>query len=397
MSDGARTSGDGQTVEARGMGGSVRIARVFGISIAIHWTFTLLIVYVIFIAMRQGADAAGVLVTIGFVLALFVCVVLHELGHALAGRAFGIGTRDITLLPIGGVARLERMPTEPWHEFWIAVAGPAVNVVIAAVLLAVNLALTGRVWPDFELLQGGEEGAVSFVELVRHEFVWQLAMVNIVLVLFNMLPSFPMDGGRVLRALLAMRLDHAQATGIAAKVGAVMAALFIVLGLFTWNLVLILIAVFVFLGGQAEAQHARTRSMALDARVDDAMVRDFEVLTPGQTLERAGELLLAGTQQDFPVVEAPGDRVIGLLTRRRLIEAVARGGIDTPVEHVMEPAAGGIRPDEPLERAIERIGQGDEAIPVYDRDRLVGLLTRENVSEFIMLRSALRQNRAERG
>ena len=230
------------------MRGSIKLTTVAEIGIYMHWTFWVLIAWVAFSALSQGATIGAAAMSVLFVLAVFACVVLHELGHAQMARQFGINTRDITLLPIGGVARLERIPTNPWQEFWIAVAGPAVNVVIAVALVGLILALG--------IPMAVLDGTDAFLRL---GFLHQLAAINILLVLFNMLPAFPMDGGRVLRALLAMRFDYFAATVAAARVGQVMAGLFVVLGLL-FNPMLAFIAIFVFLAGRAEVRGVRMRA-----------------------------------------------------------------------------------------------------------------------------------------
>ena len=216
---------------------SWKLATVAGIGIYVHWTFFLIIGWIVMIRLGEGANAAGVLEGVAFILALFACVVLHELGHALTAKRFGIQTRDITLLPIGGVARLERMPEEPIQEFLVALAGPAVNVVIAAIL-------AGVLW-----LSRGSSGFV-LESLQSTDFLMNLLVVNVFLVLFNLLPAFPMDGGRVLRALLThFTGDYVAATQVAASIGQMMAILFGIVGLFViYNPFLVFIALFVYLG-----------------------------------------------------------------------------------------------------------------------------------------------------
>src|SRR5688572_28514191 len=217
------------------MRGSWRLGRIAGIKVFVHWTFFLLIGWIFAMHLMTGRGVASAAMGVVFILVLFACVLLHELGHALAARRYGIATRDITLLPIGGVARLERIPRNPTHELVVALAGPAVNVVIAFLIFVGLLAVNrGPISTQFLELQGG--------------FFVQLLAVNIFLVLFNMIPAFPMDGGRVLRALLARRLHYARATAFAARVGQVIAVVLGVLGLFVLgNPMLLLVALFVFL------------------------------------------------------------------------------------------------------------------------------------------------------
>src|SRR6266540_3656065 len=295
------------------MGWSIPIFRIAGIQLRIHVTFVLLIAWLAFGYYAQGgtpAAAEGVI----FVLLLFLCVVLHEFGHALAAKSFGINTPDITLLPIGGVARLERMPEEPKQELVIAVAGPAVNVVIA-----LGLFVAGGSFNNPFVNPGAPE---------RVGLVSQLLIINVLLVAFNLLPAFPMDGGRVLRALLATRMEYTQATQVAAQVGQGMAFLFGLAGLF-YDPFLLFIALFVWMGASEEAAMVQMRSSLGGIPVQRVMLTDFRKLTADDTLATAVNHILAGWQQDFPVVF--GDSVLGILTREDLIRTVAQQGSNAPV------------------------------------------------------------------
>ena len=311
-------------------------------------------------------------------MAIFGCVLLHEYGHALAARAYGILTHDITLLPIGGLARLEKMPDKPAQEIVVALAGPAVNVVIAVVLGAVILA-TGGFQPIEEL------------DVVRGSFLQRLFTINIGLVLFNMLPAFPMDGGRVLRGVLALGMDHTKATRIAAVVGQGMAVLFVIVAFFTKAPTLFLIAFFVWIGAQAEVGASETRSVLNGVVVRQAMLTDYQTLTVFDTLKEASALVLRGSQQDFPVVET-GGRVAGVLTRAGLMRALAAHGLDGRVADAMERNVPTVEADEVLEVVLPRLREGGStAVPVYSGGQLVGLLTMENIGELMMIRSALSQ------
>ena len=266
------------------MNGSLRIATAVGIGVYVHWTFLLLLGWIAFEHAMTGGWRAGIEGVL-FTLALFACVVLHEFGHALAARMYGISTRDITLLPIGGVARLERMPEEPLQEFVVAIAGPAVNVVIAGILTLV-------------LLVGGGLSLLTQVSLVGGSFAAKLLIVNLVLIVFNLLPAFPMDGGRVLRAILASFMSHVQATIIAASVGQVMAVAFAMIALFSHQWMLLFVALFVYLGAQGESQDVQMRAVLRGARVRDAMVTRFLTLDPRDLLSRAASEAKARHQKD---------------------------------------------------------------------------------------------------
>jgi Zn-dependent protease/CBS domain-containing protein len=348
---------------------------VSGIPIYVHATFLLLIAWVVARHWMEHADLGATISGVGFVLALFACVVLHELGHALTARRFGIRTRDITLLPIGGLARLERMPDDPRQELWVALAGPAVNVAIAAVLY-LWLQATGTAEPVGQLSVGS--GSI----------VQRLMIVNISLVVFNLLPAFPMDGGRVVRALLALRMDYTRATQTAAALGQAMALLFGLVGLFT-NPFLVFIALFVWIGAAQEAGAVQMKTALGGIPISRVMITEFHTLAPDDTLGRAAELLLAGSQQDFPVVD--DGQVVGILTRTDLFASLPRQGQDTAVTDVMRRDIQIVDSHDMLEGVLGRLQAADvRTFPVTRNSALVGLLTMENVGEFLAIQSALR-------
>jgi Zn-dependent protease/CBS domain-containing protein len=352
---------------------SIRIARVAGIDVRLHITFLLFLAWIGFSYYQRGgppAAAEGLL----FILGLFGCVLLHEFGHALAARRFGIRTPDITLLPIGGVARLQRMPDQPWQELVVAVAGPLVNVVLAALLIFV----LGQqsTWDHFERLN--QPGAAMLAKL---------ASVNVMLVVFNLIPAFPMDGGRVLRALLALVLPYGRATQIAAWIGQALAFVFGFIGLFT-NPMLIFIAFFIFLGAQQEAALAQIKDVSLNLPVSEAMVTHLVRLPPEATLDDAVEALLRTSQHEFPVVDE-AERVLGVLTRDDMIAALKRYGPQAPVVQFMRRDLPVVSSYDPFEEAFRQMQDcGCPALPVVDRaGRFVGLITPENVGELMLVRS----------
>lgn len=355
---------------------SLKIGSVAGIGIFLHWTFLLLVAGIFAFYLFQGTTVTAALVGVSIILAVFACVVLHELGHALTALRYRVPTRNITIYPIGGIARLERIPAEPMKEFWIAIAGPAVNVVIAAVLAVFIVVLDGSFAPQ-TLLDPGEN--------VLATLLW----INVALVAFNLLPAFPMDGGRVLRALLATRNDYADATQTAASIGQGMAILFGLFGLVTLNPILLFIALFVYVGAQQEAQQAMMRALTEGTPVRQAMMTRFQTLAPDATLGEAIDKLLAGSEHDFPVVD--DGAVVGLLRRRDLIQALSAQGRDTPVREVASAECFIVDDGAMLDEALSRMQQADcSTVPVVRDDRLVGLLTLENVGELMMVSSALR-------
>jgi Zn-dependent protease/CBS domain-containing protein len=347
------------------MNGSFRIARVAGIDVKIHVTFFLILVFYGWLYYADGGwvSAVGGVV---FVLLLFLCVLLHEFGHAFAARAFGIRTPDITLLPIGGVARLERMPHNPTQELVIAIAGPAVNVVIALLLLPLVVWNPGG-WDvlGFDDAQGGLAG--------------KLLSLNIVLVAFNLIPAFPMDGGRVLRALLATSMPHPRATRIAARVGQVIAVLFIIAG-FMGNPILILIAMFVYSGAQQELaysefmeRHGQNFETAGSLTVGSLMISKFETL-PG-TFPAAGlpAFLSNRGQRVFPVVD-DRFRVLGIADRSDLV----RLG-EAPYKSLLSVTrrVPVLAPELPATSAMETMRASHESVlPVVNPSgQIVGLVT----------------------
>ena len=361
---------------------SWKIARLAGIDVFMHWTFLLLLVWVGTSYLIRGAGWAEAVEGILFILAIFGCVVLHELGHAVTARRFGVRTRDITLLPIGGVARLERMPEQPLQEFWVAVAGPAVNVVIAAVLYIYLTVATDFTSEALASVTGG-----SFLE--------NLLAVNVLLVLFNLLPAFPMDGGRVLRALLASRMDYTAATGVAASIGQMMAILFGVSGVLLGNPFLLFIALFVYLGAEGEARMAQVKSLLAGVPVREAMMTRFRTLQPHDTLRVAADELLAGYQQDFPVLE--GTRLLGMLRRATLVQAIAESGEQAAVGDFVDRDVTAVDPLDMLEKlSLEMQNGGVTTVPVVSDGVLVGIVSTENVGELMMLKAA-RQRKELRG
>jgi len=354
---------------------SITVARVAGSEIRIHLTFLILLAWIGFAEYANGGPAAaldGVL----FILAVFACVVLHELGHAIAARRYGITTPDITLLPIGGLARLSRIPEKPGEEIVIAIAGPLVNVVIAAVLIVI---LGARFDP----------ATVSEIQLSAPGFLTRLAAVNIWLVLFNLIPAFPMDGGRVLRALLAFRMGRRRATELAARIGQGLAFFFGFWGLMSGNVLLVFIAIFVYLAATSEAGDVSMREAARSVKVDRAMVRVFKALDTNATVDDAAEALLSTTQREFPVVDG-GGRLRGFLSRNAMIAALKATGPTTPVIDVMTRDVPMVKSGQPLETAIRLMQEKQAAeVAVVDPDeKFVGYVSRENLAEFMMIEDA---------
>jgi len=355
--------------------GSIRIATVVGIGIFIHWTFFILLAWIVAAHMAGGDSLTKVIEGVAFILSLFFCIVLHELGHALTARRFGIRTRDITLLPIGGVARLEQIPERPLQEFLVAIAGPAVNLVIAVLLVIPVLFL-------------GELDQVSDLQVVGGDFLEKLMWVNLGLIIFNMLPAFPMDGGRVLRALLASRMSRVRATHIAATVGQVIAIGFGALGVMTGHWMLLLIAFVIFQGAQAEAAAVELRALFQGVRVQDVMITHFETLSVDDNLELAINAASLGAQKDFPVVR--DHEICGVLLHQDVVRALSTGIRSSRVGDLMRQDCAIVSTREPLTRALEKMHEAScNTLLVTQGQQLVGMLSQEHLGEWVRLHASL--------
>ncbi|OWY24790.1 site-2 protease family protein [Sphingobacteriales bacterium UPWRP_1] len=373
------------------MGGSLNIGKLAGIKVYVHWTFLILIAYIVFSGFSSGQQAIGIVYNILLVLSVFTCVVLHELGHALAARRYGIGTRDITLLPIGGVASLENIPENPKQELVVAIAGPLVNVAIAAILFGVITLFLNTT------LFAPENIEATLAHLNLNTFVVNLLMVNIMLVAFNAIPAFPMDGGRVLRALLALSMDRTKATRIAASIGQFIAILFVFAGLFyVKNPFLIFIGVFVYLGAMAEANAVATGAVLSGFTVRDALRTRYTLLDATNTLKEAVSELIAGADQDFIVTE--NNSIAGVLRRKELVKALAEHGQHaetTLIAPFIERNLPYLQLDDDIKEVYPMMQQnGFSILPVLDPDgKLAGVLDLENLTEFVMIRSAIIENK----
>jgi Zn-dependent protease/CBS domain-containing protein len=352
---------------------SLKIGRYAGIDVYMHFTFLLLLSWVALVHWRQGQSVASVAAGVAFIMAVFVCVVLHEYGHALTARRYGIRTRDIILLPIGGVARLEKLPTQPLQELAVALAGPAVNVIIAGFLY-----FWLRITASFEPLQ--------MMTITAGPFAERIMAVNLIMAVFNMIPAFPMDGGRVLRAILATRKEYSRATQIAASIGQGVAVFFGLLGLM-YNPLLLFIALFVWIGAAQESSMTQFKSALGGIPVRQAMISDFKTLDLGDTLDRAVELTLAGSQKDFPVVS--NGSLAGVLTQSDLLRALSAdkaGDLASVVrkDHIT------VDDHDMLETALDKLKDCDcHTLPVTAGGKLVGLLTMDNLGEFVRIQTAL--------
>jgi Zn-dependent protease/CBS domain-containing protein len=358
------------------MGWSLSLGVINGTAVRVHITFLLFLAWIGFAAYARGGQAAAIQ-SIVYILLLFACVVLHEFGHVLAARRYGIRTPDITLLPIGGVARLERMPEHPRQELVVALAGPAVNVVIAAVLFLLVGGVGGDEAPDLA------NPSASLME--------RLLWVNLFLAAFNLIPAFPMDGGRVLRALLTYRLGYVRGTQIAANVGQGVAFLLGLLGLFGGNVLLVFIALFVYLAAAAEAHVVQTRQIAQGLTIANVTMTALQSLRPDSPLGQAVDSLISTAQHEFPVLDAGGG-LVGVLTRDELIHGLRENGPAGSVGDVMRTDIPALHHRRPLADAFALLCE--RRVPAVfvtgPDDRFLGLVTCEHVTEALALLGARR-------
>lgn len=360
------------------MGWSWRVGSVAGIDLYLHATFAMLLLWVLFARVGAGQGLGAGLRAVASVLALFLCVVLHELGHALVARRFGVRTRDITLLPIGGVARLDRIPEKPREELLVAIAGPLVNGLIALFLFALPVA------------RAALPSVPGIDDLLAGPWTWTLAWTNVSLAAFNLLPAFPMDGGRVLRALLAMRMDRVRATEVAAHLGQLLALLFAGLGLF-FSPALLFVAFFVWIGAQSESVRVQIDATLAELPARTAAIRQFDVLWSEDELSFAAERTLSGFQGEFPV--ARDGAIVGTVSQSQILRALNERGPDAHVAEVMRPDVLTVDAADSLDRVFDAMADGDFTLAlVMDRERLRGLLTRDALLELVAIRDAMRKS-----
>lgn len=353
------------------MGWSLTIGRIAGTDIRLHFTFLLFLAWIGIADYLQGGMPAAV-DSVVFILLVFLCVTLHEFGHIAMARRFGIKTPQVILSPIGGIASLERMPERPSQELLVAIAGPLVNVVIALLLMAVF---------------GIGMNRIAGIEFDSATLADRLLIVNVVLVLFNMVPAFPMDGGRVLRALLAMNMGAPKATALAARIGQGFAFLFFLLGLL-YNPILMFVGIFIYLAAASEEQSAAFTGFASRLKVKDAMEPSPILLSAGEPLSKAVDALLSSPQKEFPVLDA-GGQVVGLLDRDAMIIGLRDQGAATAVGTAMRPSHP-LRLDQPLVDAFTRMrtGGGRAEVVLDATGQVAGILTQENIAEMMMVENA---------
>ena len=350
--------------------GTVKAFRLFGVPVRLHFTFILLVVFVAVSVLGSNQSNASYAI---FLLGGLVSVLLHELGHAVVAARFGIRTVEIVMFPIGGLSRMERS-LKPAAEIGVSLAGPLVNILLAAGIFAY-------------MISTHEATPVGLADLLQPNGKSVLALLlygNLLLAGFNLLPAFPMDGGRILRALLTYVRPEDEATRIAAWMGRMLAISMGLYGLLGAHFMLVFFSLFIYLGAAQESVAALGRTLTQGIPIRAAMVTEFHTLDHGNTIRDAANLLLSTAQQDFPVMH--GDLVVGLLGRNLLLKALASEGPDAYVAGVMDRDFLALEPDADLSPVLPMMARAGRCALVMDRNRLVGLLTTDNLSEFLLLR-----------
>jgi Zn-dependent protease len=354
------------------MNWSFRIARVAGIDIKVHISFLLILVLGAF-QWGRPYGMAGALFGVLLMILLFVCVTLHELGHSIVAMRFGIPVREIFLLPLGGVALMSRNPTRPLHELLIAAAGPLVNVMIAAVLFAAGAANGLSVLDGRGLLAG--DLTPSFATLL----IWLLA-ANVSLVLFNLIPAFPLDGGRMFRAILALFMSYRRATRIATAIGQLIAIGLGIFGVVSGNFLLVLVALFVFFGAGQENAEGQARTVLTTLRVGDAYNKHALTLAIGDRVSKVVGYILTSYQPDFAVLQ--GGNLLGVVTREDVLRALASDPRDVYVTGIMQREVPRVEARSTLDEARQVMSEkGMRIVAVYDGAAYLGLVSAEDISE----------------
>jgi Zn-dependent protease len=354
------------------MRGAYQIIRIRGIKISIHWTFLLLFGWVLLVNANAGNNVEQISWSILFLLAVFACITLHELGHALMAARFGIKAKDIILLPIGGIASIEKFPENPRQELAISIAGPLVNIVIA-----------GLLWlfiPNMSLIENDQHITIMH----GHDFIYNLRIVNIALAVFNLIPAFPMDGGRILRALLGFKLNYIQATTIAATAGKIVAILFIIAGIVLINPILPMIGIFIIFSAGAEESYLRLKSLVKGIKLNEVLMYDYNSLQANMTVQEASNILNSNHSKYFILMD--GANPIGTINRMEIIKAIADMNYNEPLKNLIKEELQLLSGNTEIETELEKLARNDERIyPVMDNSHFVGVVSLNHIIEYLLL------------
>jgi len=357
-------------------GGALRVGTFFGIPVKIHWTFGLLLIFLLISAYRNGLDTKQTIGFILFFMCVFVCVVMHEYGHALMARKFKVKTQDIILSPIGGVARLEELPSKPSQELLIAIAGPMVNVVIAVILTVILKFGFNEGWPDID----------NFNFDKPLEFLGNVAYVNMALFAFNLVPAFPMDGGRILRSVLAMNMDKVAATKIASNIGRVIAIGFIIIGILGQQLSLSLIGIFIFMMAGMEYRNLRISSMLHKTQAGDIMRDKYTQVVKTDDYNKLAELYYRAGEKNFLVFNEDSD-IIGSVPELFVRDAIRKNIKHLTVGERMSEKFGIVPYTAPLDKLMDLMKEKGWAIVGVEHENfLVGVVDRKGIEDFIILK-----------
>ena len=360
-----------------GAGNAFKIGTFWQIPVKIHWSFGLLLLFVLYTAFTNGLKMWQSIGFVFYVLLLFLCVVFHEYGHALTARRYGVITRDILLSPIGGVARLESMPDKPKQEFFIAIAGPIVNIIIATILGLILFFTTGQIFPDVNDFRFDDPA----------EFVRYIAWMNLALFMFNLIPAFPMDGGRILRALLAAKLGKVRATHIAMRIGRILAIGFVIFGIFNQQLILAMIGLFIFMMAGQEYEQTRVMSILSKTRVRDIMRTSFTKLHLSDSYAHVLEKYYREGEQNFLVFDSMGN-LSGTVPELFIKDTIKNNTPDKSVNQLMSSRTAKVSPEDMLKDVIEKMKtEGVAIVAVEDNNQLIGILDRNNIENHIKVKS----------
>ncbi|MEM1325855.1 MAG: site-2 protease family protein [Bacteroidota bacterium] len=374
------------------MKGTFKIATFFGIPVLIHWSFVLVLAWILGSAYSNGLDGNGLLWYTLLFISVFASVVMHEYGHALTARKYGVETRDIILLPIGGVARLERLPENPMEEFWVAVAGPLVNIGLAAVLSIYFLFVSfDEIFLTLEILDFERRSPIGVMSL----FIPAVIIGNLVLAIFNLIPAFPMDGGRILRALLSLKMERAQATRIASIIGQVLALGFVVVSIYPFqDPILAILGLFIFFVARQENSALQQEVRFSNLFVDEIYHRQFTRLEPHDTIQTVVSVVDITKEQNFVVINEQ-EQVIGVLHHEFLQEAIQQQELSAPVMLYMSQHYRTISPNMSIKSALEIFQQeGYSILPVIEEGRLVGVLDQMHLVQFVQNLASKKQKRS---
>lgn len=358
------------------MKNSLKLFTIKHTSIYLHWSFVLLIVLMLFVQSATGTAISEMLWSAIAVASLFLCVIFHELGHSLAATKYGIHTKSITLLPIGGIAAMEKMPEKPVPEIIVSAAGPVVNLLIAAIL---HPFISG--YPPFWK-------ATAVIGLVNmNNFLYYLYVINIILALFNLIPAFPMDGGRILRGILGLRMDAVRSTAIAAFIGRIIAGIFIIGGLIIFDIILIFIGFFIIVSGAGEEKLVYLKAAAKGLYLKDLAVNTYHSFSASMTISEAAEKMLLHQDKYFLVME--NATITGLIERSTILRSISDGNHEKTVQQLMTTNVPELDEGSAIAEVIDKISDNKAAaFPVVSEGRITGIVNMQNIIEYLIVHDA---------